>query len=112
LRIVIHAEGHTLPLDVPDHVITEGMDFFSKLDKEMDQGWQISDRWVENPSTEERCQIAAEKLLTAMHVGSAELGLMLAGYILARMPDVTEVRINDSDSNATEFIKANRDATK
>lgn len=105
MQLIIHAEGHTLPLDVPDHIITEGDGFFAKLDSDMDKGWQMSQRWLENPSLEERCQIVADKLLNAMHTGSVELGLLLAGYILARLPGVTEVKISDTDANATEFVR-------
>ena len=106
MLITIHAEGHSLPLDVPDHILTEAEGFFRKLDADMDGGWQMSHRWVERPTQEDRCRIVADRLLNAMHGGKAELGLLLAAYILARRPGTTAVRIDDGDMNATEFVGA------
>ena len=36
------------------------------MDQDMDAGWQMSRDWVDNPSREQRCQIVADKLLTAL----------------------------------------------
>jgi hypothetical protein len=104
MLLTIHAEGHSLPLEVPDHLLAEAEGFFRQLDSDMDHGWQMAHRWVEQPGTEERCRIIADRLLNAMHMGKAELGLLLAAYILARRPGTTAVRIDDADMNATEFV--------
>jgi len=103
VQFIIHAEGHSLPLDIPDHLLTEAEGFFSKLDEDMARGRQMGQRWVEQPNQEERCKVAAARLLDAMHQGNAELGLLLAAYILARRPGTSAVRIDESDLNATEF---------
>lgn len=104
MLLTVNAEGHSLPLEVPDEMVAGAEAFFRKLDTDMDHGWQMAHRWVEQPGTEERCRIIADRLLTAMHQGKAELGLMLAAYILARRPGTTGVRIDDTDMNATEFL--------
>lgn len=103
MQLTIHAEGHTLPLDIPSGLLSEAEGFFRKLDDDMDHGWQMSHRWVERPEAEERCQIAADRLLNAMHQGNAELGLLLGAYILARRPGTSAVHIDDRDMNGTAF---------
>jgi hypothetical protein len=81
-------------LNVPDAVIAQSEGFFAKLDADMDQGWQMSREWVQCPNRLERCQIVADKLLTALEKENDKLGMLMAGYILSRMPEVESVEID------------------
>ena len=81
-------------LNVPDAVIGQSEGFFAKLDADMDQGWQMSREWVQSPNRLERCQIVADKLLTALENENDKLGMLMAGYILSRMPEVESVEID------------------
>jgi hypothetical protein len=81
-------------LDVPDAVITEGEAFFDKLDRDMDNGWQMSRDWVVNPNRIQRGQIVADKLLTALESENRRVGLLMAGYLLRRLPNLDEVEID------------------
>ena len=81
-------------LDVPDTLIAQGDDFFGKLDQDMDRGWQMSREWVDHPSQIQRCQIVADKLLTALEGENQRLGLLMAGYLLKRLPGLDEVEID------------------
>lgn len=92
LTAIIDGEAHNL--DVPDALIVEGEDFFIKLDADMDRGWQMSRDWVQHPDRMQRCRIVADKLLSAMETGNRKLGLLMAGYILSRMPGVDRVEID------------------
>lgn len=83
-------------LNVPEAVIERSEEFFARLDADMDKGWQMSREWVKNPSPVERCQIVANKLLTALENENQRLGMLMAGYILSRMPDVDTVQIDIS----------------
>jgi hypothetical protein len=87
-------EDQELSLNVPDQILTEGEDFFAKLDADMDRGWQMSREWVPNPNQLERCQIVANKLLTALEKENERLGMLMAGYILSRMPGVASVELD------------------
>lgn len=78
-------------LEVPDTLIAEADDFFTRLDRDMDQGWQMSREWVPQPTQLERCQIVADKLLTTLENEDDQLGRLMAGYILSRLPDVAAV---------------------
>ena len=54
LEITINGKTH--PAEVPEALLNEAEDFFRKLDRDMDHGCQMSRRWVDNPSVEQRCQ--------------------------------------------------------
>lgn len=88
----------TFRVNVPDDVLEDGEDFFRGIDRDMDGGWQMSRAWVANPGAVQRCQIVADKLLTALeHDNEQSIGL-LAAYILKRCPGTTEVVV-DTDGN-------------
>lgn len=92
LKAIIDEQVYTL--NVPDTVIERGSDFFDQLDRDMDQGWQMSREWVEAPDRLQRCQIIADKLLTALEKENEKLGMLMAGYILSRLPDVETVELD------------------
>jgi hypothetical protein len=81
-------------LNVPDALISQAQPFFDKLDEDMNAGWQMSREWVEKPDRLQRCQIVADKLLTALESENQKLGVMMAGYILARLPGVESVELD------------------
>lgn len=92
LNVVI--EEQIYPIDVPAEIVADGEEFFSKLDRDMDKGWQMSRDWVDNPDVEQRCQIVGDKMLTAMHNDNKKLLMLLAAYILSRVPGIKGIRID------------------
>jgi hypothetical protein len=81
-------------LNVPDALLAEAGPFFAQLDRDMDQGWQMSREWVGAPDRVQRCQIVADKLLTALEQENDKLGRLMAGYILSRLPGVESVELD------------------
>lgn len=81
-------------LNVPDALLHEARPFFDRLDQDMDQGWQMSRDWVPAPDRLQRCQIVADKLLTALEGENERLGRLMAGYILNRLPGVESVELD------------------
>lgn len=96
----VYVNDRVYAIDVPAEVLREGEDFFAKMDHDMDRGWQMSRIYVEHPTTLQRCQIAADKILTALHTGNKQVALLMAAYVLSRLPDVQGVRI---DTNGEIF---------
>ncbi|MGA7979713.1 MAG: hypothetical protein WCA32_05735 [Chromatiaceae bacterium] len=92
LKAIIDDQEYTL--NVPDAVVDQGEEIFAKLDRDMDNGWQMSREWVQNPDRLQRCQIAADKLLTALENQNHKTGVLMAGYILSRLPEVDAVEID------------------
>ena len=96
-------------LQVPDTLIGQAGKFFDELDRDMDQGWQMSRDWVPAPDRLQRCQIVANKLLTALENENERLGRLMAGYILARLPGVESVELDiQGEIQNTRFTLAER----
>ena len=94
--LTIYIDDKSQGIDISEQILAEAEDFFSKMDQDMDRGWQMSREWVDNPNTVQRCQIAADKLLSAINAENETLMMLMAGYILSRAPTVSGVRIDTS----------------
>jgi len=94
LKAIIEDQEYTL--NVPDNVIEQGRTFFDQLDRDMADGWQMSRDWVQAPDREQRCQIVADKLLSALEKENSKVGMLMAGYILERLPGVEAVELDIS----------------
>ncbi len=84
-----------LELNVPDDLIRQAQDFFSRMDADMDQGWQVNREWFDLPDQMLRGQIVADKLLTALENEDHNLGRLMAGYICDRFPDVEMLELSE-----------------
>ncbi|MBU1190175.1 MAG: hypothetical protein KKE76_00550 [Gammaproteobacteria bacterium] len=94
MRFNVMIDDQTYPFEVPQFIIDEAEEFFAKLDLDMDGGYQMSRTWVDNPDRMMRCQIAADKILDAIHRENQQLSIMMAAYIISRMPNATGVRLS------------------
>lgn len=92
----VFLEDQVYPVEIPDYIVNDAEEFFSILDADMNKGWQMSHIWVENPGTMQRCQIVADKLLTALQNDDQKTGVMMSAYILNRMPGSSEVHLSTS----------------
>lgn len=102
LNVVI--EDRAIAITVPDSIVIDARDFFARMNADMDQGWQMSREWVERPTALQRCQIAADRLNTAINNRNETMVTLMAGYILAQMPQVRTVHINtDGEMQETVF---------
>lgn len=109
MRLEVLVDDATYPLEIPAGLITQAQDFFQKMDRDMDRGWQMSRDYVERPDAMQRCQIVANRLLTAMENGNDKTALLMAGYILSRMPGVTAIAIdNTGEMQNTEILFGNK----
>lgn len=102
-------DDQVFELQVPDTLIGQAGHFFDELDQDMDRGWQMSRDWVPAPDRLQRCQIVANKLLTALENENERLGRLMAGYILARLPGVESVELDtQGEIQNTRFNLAER----
>ena len=107
MKLNIIVDGRANDFEVPDDLLVEATDFFEKLDSDMDKGWQMSRDWVQNPNAEQRCQIVADKILTAIETDNEKLLMLMAAYILKTMPGVHGINIDiTGDMNETDIIMA------
>jgi len=107
MRLEVDAGGKRLALEVEPAMLVEAEAFFAKMDRDMDGGWRMGPEWIERPDNVQRCQIAADKLLGALSTANEDLSLLMAAYILKRMPNVAAVHIDTGgDPLSTEFTFA------
>lgn len=103
LKVTLHEKNYAVK--VPDEMLAEAEEFFQKMDRDMDRGWQMSRDFIENPDRTQRAQIAAHRLMLAMSAGKEPTILLMAGYILKRLPGVTGVVVDtDGEMLNTEIV--------
>ena len=102
LKIII--DEKTIPIEVPDYMLVEAEEFFNKMDTDMDSGWQMSRSWVDQPDNVQRCQIAADRILTSVHTENEKMATLMAAYILKKLPNIASVDIDtEGDMTQTTF---------
>ncbi|RTZ65599.1 MAG: hypothetical protein DSZ29_04135 [Aquificaceae bacterium] len=102
LKVVV--DGHSHIVKFPDDIMTQAADYFDMMDNDMNKGYQMSQQWVSNPDTLQRCQIAADKLLTALETQNEKTSQLMAAYILSRMPNTKLVSLSQSGDMSTHDI--------
>ena len=106
MNVSVEIDDKSYVLNVPEALALEAAEFFEKMDKDMNCGWQMSRWWVPDPDQNQRCQIVADKLLTAMQQDNSEYALLMAAYILHYKPDTRRIRINtDGEIQGNEFLE-------
>ena len=101
----VSIDERTHHIEPPPGMVGEAEEFFAKMDADMDQGWQMSRQWVESPDRFQRCQIVADKLMTAHNEGNDILVKLMAAYMLSRLPGIVGVRVNtDGEMTETELV--------
>jgi hypothetical protein len=93
-KLAVSVDERSLEVSVPDDMLADAQAFYQKMDRDMDGGWQMGPEFVENPDRVQRCQIAANKLLTSLSAANEMMATLMAGYILSRLPNVRGVEID------------------
>lgn len=100
----IRVDDQLQSMEVPDDVVTGATDFFAKMDADMDKGWQMSQQWVDHLNAEQRCQVAANKILVALDKKNSKMMIMMAAYILHKLPSLKLLDIStNGDMSETYF---------
>ncbi|MBL1277995.1 MAG: hypothetical protein COB30_018110 [Ectothiorhodospiraceae bacterium] len=103
LKVVVETNAYSI--NIPDDVSEQGESFFAKMDEDMAKGWQMDRQWIESPTIQQRCQIAASRIADALESNNETLAYLMAGYILKHMPSVNEVHIDtEGEMLETRFI--------
>ena len=107
----VQIDDQLLELNVPEAFIEQAQDFFSRMDADMDQGWQVDREWVEQPDQMLRAQIAANKLFTALENEDHKLGRLMAGYIVSRIPNIDSIELNPAGETRDHRINLSTEAS-
>ena len=90
----INIDQECFGLDVPDDLLTELTPIINDMDKDFDNGIQMGRFWVDEPSDEQRCQLAANNIVNAMHAENKRMLYLMSAYILKKFPAIKEIIIN------------------
>lgn len=102
LTILIGDEERHITLS--SEMIADAEKLLQKMDRDMDKGWQLGRRFIVEPDTVQRCQIAANRLLTALHIQNEASMSLMAAYILSRLEHVRSVNLNtEGEADETQF---------
>ncbi|MGB5396029.1 MAG: hypothetical protein WBN96_02685 [Gammaproteobacteria bacterium] len=105
MKLNIIVDGRANAFTVPDSLLVEAKDYFDKLNADMDKGWQMSRDWVQHPTPEQRCQIAGDRILTAIETDNEKMLMLMVAYILRTMPGIKGIYIDTTgDMNESELI--------
>jgi len=105
MKVCVEIDDKSYQLNVPEALTLEAREFFDRMDRDMNCGWQMSRWWVPDPDQTQRCQIVADKLLTAMQQDNREFALLMAAYILHQRPATRRIRINtEGEIQGNEFF--------
>ena len=94
LNVVV--DGQMYAINVEEDVILSGSSLFNKMDEDMNKGWTLGKDFVESLNVTERCQVVADKLLTALEDGNEQMKTMMAAYILSRVPNIMTMHIDNT----------------
>ena len=107
VKLIIEFDDKCYSINVPERLPGEAQEFFEKMDMDMNAGWQMSRWWVPDPDETQRCQIVADKLLTAMSKNNEQSALLMCAYILRAKPSTRRIQINtDGEIQGNEFLEA------
>ena len=105
MQLNIFIDGRQHPVFVDDQLINDSVEFFSKMDEDMSKGWQVGREWIETPDGESRCQIVADRMVTAFEHDNRDMYSMMAAYLLSRMPGLVSIIVPaDGEIQETEFV--------
>ena len=92
LLVLTGTEQQTITLSMP--MLEQAAPILDQMDRDMDKGWQSGRYFLANPNTMQRCQIVANRLLTALHTDNQALSSLMTAFIMTRLANVAAVNIN------------------
>ena len=101
LKVIIEEQNFSLGID--PEFLQKAADFFNRMDSDMDKGWQMGREWVERPTPEQKLIIVADKLLTALENNEKNTGMMMAGYIKSRAPQIAVIEMDVTGEMGHDF---------
>jgi len=95
-------------ISVSPELMNDAGSLLQKMDQDMDQGSQLSRRFIASPDRIERCQIVANRLLTALHTQNEASAMLMAAYLLSRLSALKTAAINtEGEAEDTLFYDQN-----
>ena len=90
----LNIDQESFEIEIRPELIEELKPILEEMDKEYDQGAQMGRFWVEQPSVEQRCQIAANNIVNSMHAENKRMLYIMSAYIVYKLPGIKGVTFN------------------
>jgi hypothetical protein len=106
LNIIIDQD--TREFSISAEMMEDAQGLFTKMDSDMDNGWQLGKSFIASPTSIQRCQIIANRLLTALHTQNLASATLMSAYILHCLPTAYTVNLNtEGEADETQFYDQN-----
>ena len=93
---------------LPDHQEL----YLDKMDTKMDEGILIGDTQIKNPDINQRAQFVAANLVHAIKNDQEPVAASMCTYLANRLPELKQVRIDDSNDEVTINLVFDEDYKK
>ena len=93
---------------LPDHQEL----YLDKMDAKMDEGILIGDSQIKNPDINQRAQFVAANLVHAIKNDQEPVAASMCTYLANRLPELKQVRIDDSNDEVTINLVFDEDYKK
>ena len=90
----LNIDQESYEIEIKPELIAELRSIHEGMDKEYDEGAQMGRYWVEKPSDEQRCQIAANNIVNSIHRENKRMLYIMSAYIVYKFPDIKAVTAN------------------
>lgn len=90
----INIDQDSFELEVPPQLLEEARPIFADMDREFDRGQQMGRYWIDKPDDFQRCQVVADKLVSAFYRHDKRNIYIMSSYILHKIPGAREVNVN------------------
>lgn len=90
----LNIDQESFEIEIKPELLAELTPILEQMDEEYDQGAQMGRYWVDKPSSEQRCQIAANNIVSSMHRENKRMLYIMSAYIIYKFPDIKGVTIN------------------
>jgi len=96
MQFNITIDQEPFALDIPDGVLAETKSIVADMDADFSKGIQLGRYWIDEPSDEQRCQLAANKIVNAIHQEDVRSFYVMGAYVLSKFPALKMITV---DSN-------------
>ncbi len=93
-RLSINIDDQIQDIEFSRKNLVDGKSLFEKMDQDMNKGWQLGRHYLDHPNTVQRCQIACERLLTAIETNNQHMVRAMSGFVLYKLPNTATIVIH------------------
>jgi len=91
-NITIDEASYTLELS--EQLMQELQGPIAELDEEYSKGIQLGRYWLDQPDDLQRCQFAADKIVSAIYQENVRQFYLMSAYILSKFPTLKRVTVS------------------